>query len=180
MGNKVRFKCLHCGRCCRNILRGYNGIISGLVLFPDETELFPKETVFPSIGLGFDRIDPLKPESIVTYQIDSEDCPHLSEKNTCKIYDKRPLICRAFPLITMNEKGFNIADSQNCLFVEKTEQEKGPLDSLLPITPKRLKAQSEWVFARIINTRWEAITAKQHKDQAALRKFNLATKEWTL
>ena len=39
-----------------------------------------------------------KPTTIIYYQLILADCPHLSEKNECKIYEKRPLICRVFPV----------------------------------------------------------------------------------
>ena len=147
-------------------------------MFSDETELFPKELVFPSIGAGFDEKDPSKPERIVTYQLDSKVCPSISEKNICEIYERRPLICCVFPLITIGEIGVTIADSEECLFVEKIELEKGSLDSILPITPKKVEALSEWVFLRLMNTRWESALALQHKDRGVIRKFDLATKEW--
>jgi Fe-S-cluster containining protein len=159
-------------------LKENNGIIGGLMLFPDETELFPKEIVFPSLGVGFDKKDPSKPECILTYQVDSRVCPYVSEKNICKIYDRRPLIYRVFPLITMGEIGVTIADSEECLFAEKTELEKASLDSFLPITPKKIEAHSEWVFSRVMNTHWELAMTQQSKDQVTIGKFNLGTKEW--
>jgi hypothetical protein len=38
-----------------------------------------------------------KPEKIIQCQLNVDDCPHISEKNECRIYAKRPLMCRAFP-----------------------------------------------------------------------------------
>jgi Fe-S-cluster containining protein len=64
----------------------------GMALTPEETNLFPTEHVFPSIGTGsYGRA-----KKVVSFQLDLNKCPHL-EGSLCKIYEKRPITCRMFP-----------------------------------------------------------------------------------
>lgn len=88
----ISFNCRKCGTCCRNLIEDVNGINTGLLLTVKEIDLFPQEMISPKIAIGFE-----KPEKIIQYQLDVNDCPHVDEKNECRIYEKRPLMCRAFP-----------------------------------------------------------------------------------
>jgi len=83
------FECLRCGSCCRDLIIKELGCSMGLFLMPHETSLFPSEIVSPMWRLG---------SEIKNYQLNVNVCPHLTEDNQCKIYSKRPVICRAFPL----------------------------------------------------------------------------------
>ncbi len=38
------------------------------------------------------------PESVILYQLKANDCPYVNQNDKCVIYEKRPLVCRAFPL----------------------------------------------------------------------------------
>jgi Fe-S-cluster containining protein len=69
------------------------GVLSGLCLTKEESKEFDQRLVVPYLATG-DK----EPSNIIFYQLVLADCPHLNEKNECKIYDKRPLICRVFPL----------------------------------------------------------------------------------
>jgi Fe-S-cluster containining protein len=51
--------------------------------------------VSPKLAVGI-----VKPDEIISYQLNVDTCPHLDEKNECKIYYGRPLICKAFPYIS--------------------------------------------------------------------------------
>ena len=71
---KIVFKCLQCGRCCRNLIREENGVTSGLTFFSeDEKELFPQELVSPATGFGWGHIGP---KVIVRYQ--NTECDYCS------------------------------------------------------------------------------------------------------
>lgn len=86
------FQCKKCGTCCRNLLEDIRGIRKGLVLTAKEVSLFPSEMISPSLAMGTE-----KRKIPITYQLNVNTCPHIDNKNECLIYDKRPLMCKAFP-----------------------------------------------------------------------------------
>lgn len=88
---------MKCGTCCRNLLEESEGVLKGLTLTANETSLFPSDMVSPQIVTGRK-----KPTRIINYQLNVQDCPHINQRNECQIYDKRPLICKAFPYIQGN------------------------------------------------------------------------------
>ena len=95
---KIVFKCLRCGHCCRNLLREFDGDLKGLVISPNERKLFPKKLISPRVGIGWGLMGP---KHVVSYQLDANACPRLSKDNLCKIYNKRPLVCQAFPFFLL-------------------------------------------------------------------------------
>lgn len=105
-------------------------------------------------------------------------CPHITEKNTCRIYEKRPLVCRTFPLIPMGQIGVTIAEPRQCLFVEATERKRGSLKVMLPMTPKKIKAFSRWQSIRLLGERHINSLTKFRRSGEVIWKFNLANKEW--
>ena len=90
-------ECLKCGACCRHLLDDRGGIVKGLVLTESEKSLFPEDIVSPNIAVGR-----RKPEHMINYQLNVQVCPFVGEKNECGIYEKRPLVCRAFPFVQSN------------------------------------------------------------------------------
>jgi len=38
-----------------------------------------------------------KSERTIVYQLKMSNCPFITKSNTCRIYQKRPLVCRQFP-----------------------------------------------------------------------------------
>ncbi|KKK84349.1 hypothetical protein LCGC14_2784280 [marine sediment metagenome] len=120
-GTPIRFECLQCGRCCKDILKHAMGSLKGPYLSPEETALFPPHTVSPSIGRGFD-IDHI---TVTRYQINQAHCPQLVEDNQCAIYENRPLVCRRFPLMWSNGNITNIAHGDDCKFISHKESELG-------------------------------------------------------
>ena len=105
---KLKFTCQSCGSCCRRIIiKDQVDIIKaiGLCLKPEERDLFKqhKETnIVPYIG--FKRKNKAK-INILLYQMVSEPCPLLDlETNLCTIYDKRPMMCKAYPFILISGK----------------------------------------------------------------------------
>lgn len=87
------FKCKKCGTCCQALFVEEFGMLAGLCLTEEEAKNFDPKLIAPYIAIG-DK----KPTTIIYYQLVLSDCPHLNEKNECKIYEKRPLICRVFPV----------------------------------------------------------------------------------
>lgn len=99
-------------KCCRNLeyqkigkyeldLKRYlhflvpNNII-GLSVFNDEKERLSKEKIkfIPMRGFINNKGQPV----VIKWLIDHADCPLLKD-NKCIAYDKRPLICRVYPLV---------------------------------------------------------------------------------
>jgi Fe-S-cluster containining protein len=76
-------------------LRNEKGIILGLFLTEKETSLFDPEQICAHTAVGIEGA-----LNIIAYQLNLGVCPHISEKNECKIYDRRPLACQSFPIET--------------------------------------------------------------------------------
>ncbi len=91
------FSCRRCGVCCKNLITKAHGCHIGLFLMKHEVNLFPPSTVSPCWAIGMKGRSRPRPD-VKSYQLNVERCPHLSQKNLCRIYEKRPMICRAHPL----------------------------------------------------------------------------------
>jgi Fe-S-cluster containining protein len=89
---EIVFECKKCGTCCRNLLEEIEGIAKGLILTAKEVSLFPSKMISPSIAIGTE-----KSKTMIFYQLNANTCPHIDKRNECLIYDRRPLMCRAFP-----------------------------------------------------------------------------------
>ena len=87
------FTCIKCGKCCRNLLVEDWGITNGLELTDKEIDLSDPKFVKPHMGLGN-----LKTVNIISYQLNLAVCPYIDEKNNCKIYNRRPLVCQSYPV----------------------------------------------------------------------------------
>jgi Fe-S-cluster containining protein len=100
-----------------------------LFLTKEETALFPPDLILPRIGIGL-----TEPSMILAYQLNVDICPHLSNNSKCKIYEKRPLMCKAFPY----SKG-NI--SSKCMFFSPKKREQF-YNNIFPMVEMR-KADEE-------------------------------------
>ena len=91
--------CKRCGACCGlkpivEMVLPERGLEVGVFATPDERSLFPAEAIFPFHG--YEK----KPGNInvIAYQMVKTPCPHFDMgNNTCRIYKKRPMACRAYP-----------------------------------------------------------------------------------
>jgi len=174
---EIVFKCLQCGRCCKNLLREIEGTLVGLGLFPDERKLFPMELVSPQTGIGWGLTGP---KHILDYQLTVSACPHLSKDNLCKIYNKRPLACQAFPLIWTGPSGTTIADPSDCTFVKEIEKRTGSVINMLPITPKKFRGPKEWHAIGEKSRLMRKSFADHLNDIQVLWGFDLGHKEWQI
>lgn len=172
---QIEFDCLECGHCCRNLLKKVEGKIVGLSLSPSEAKLFPRELLIPEMGAG--RKSSRKPKTILSYRLNSEVCPHLSDNNRCKIYERRPLTCQAFPLITMGPIGTTVADADGCKFVEKFEKKYGTMEQYFPLIPENFKAKQEWDAVQRINRRIMSGFKKLRKRDVLFR-YDMKNKKW--
>ena len=68
-----------------------------MFLFPEETGLFPSGTVSPMWAVGMKGNSRHRPDTKI-YQLNTMNCPYLANQNTCRIYPRRPWICRGHPL----------------------------------------------------------------------------------
>ena len=144
------FTCIsECSQCC--IEREYYpskkfGKI-GVLILPKEKnkieslakELDTKITILPRIGVSDSKS--IEPTGILAYQLMGKDtngntCPFLDTDSelrsphggfTCKIYEDRPLACRAYPLIESSP----LTIDSKCKFCQECGQPDGNLQSEL-------------------------------------------------
>ena len=133
----MNFECVRdCSKCC--IEREYYPTIKfgkiGVLILPEEKEKIElhaknynlKITILPRIGISHEKSE--GPTKIIAYQLMGKDsngntCPFLDMENNersphggykCKIYQERPLACKAYPVI---ESSPIVLDSK-CKFCE--------------------------------------------------------------
>lgn len=167
----MEFRCVdECSQCCD--LREYYpskkfGKV-GVLILPEEKnriEKLAKEneievSILPRIGISND--DSSKPTEILAYQMmgvekNGNTCPFLdikSEKKSphggfpCKIYENRPLACKAYPVIESNP----VELDSKCKFCKEygsaTENLDSEIESLLKIKSKMNTSASRiWRYA---------------------------------
>jgi Fe-S-cluster containining protein len=165
------FKCVQdCSKCC--IEREYYPTTKfgkiGVLILPDEKEkieslakkLHLEIVILPRIGVSYEKSD--GPTKILAYQLMGKEsngntCPFLDTESKeksphggykCKIYENRPLACRAYPVI---ESSPVILD-QKCKFCESCANTatnlNQELESLTKIKIKmETNAQFIWRYA---------------------------------
>jgi Fe-S-cluster containining protein len=94
VGGELVFRCLRCGRCCKDLLAEDRGVLRGLTLMPDERQLFPESKVRPAVGVG--KRPSGRGFEVIAYQLTEDTCPRLNG-NICDVYTERPSSCRQFP-----------------------------------------------------------------------------------
>jgi len=156
---EIVFECKKCGTCCRDLLEDFDGIRKGLLLTANETNLFPSEMISPKMAIGVK-----KPEKIIEYQLNVNVCPHLNERNECRIYYKRPLMCKAFPY----ESG---TFSVKCKVFSHVKVGV-PCNAAFSLT----EIEASEKLNRYIMNRFR----KYVKKGSQLWEFDLATKKWTV
>jgi Fe-S-cluster containining protein len=148
-----------------------------LALALDETKLFPEEYVSPSYGMGYGGKD--RPKHVILYQLNVSECPYLFEGNLCKIHDKRPLSCRAFPLESAGPFGTIVTKPAYCRFVEDYIRKQGPLNTQFK-TPEEFIAPEEWAAISKINEQVREKFIEHRRDAELFWSFNLKTKKWEI
>ena len=134
----MNFECVKdCSKCC--IEREYYPTIKfgkvGVLILPEEKEKIEsyaknhnlKITILPRIGISHEKFD--GPTTIIAYQLMGKEpngntCPFLDTESIersphggymCKIYQNRPLACKAYPVI---ESSSPIVLDSKCKFCE--------------------------------------------------------------
>ncbi|MDH5690217.1 MAG: YkgJ family cysteine cluster protein [Candidatus Bathyarchaeota archaeon] len=161
------FECEKCGKCCRNLnVKGD----AGLMLFRDEIKLFPEELVQPCLGIG------KRPDHssfrILTYQLTSNICPHLKNKN-CLIHEKRPSMCRGYPLRFREPEPdkYYFEMAPECTALEKIKREYGDTTQI-SFDPE--KEPQAFLSRREESTLFWKLPSGKYKRWV----FNLKTKQW--
>jgi Fe-S-cluster containining protein len=118
----MNFNCKKCGHCCKHLLTINEFHQLGIYLEPDEIHLFPQEYIKPL----FIEIDSKGNKNIKAYQLDRMQCPNLSINNTCLIYDKRPKICRGYPIISFDLD--RMMFHKHCSAVKEAKKNNSPIN----------------------------------------------------
>lgn len=164
------FSCIEdCSKCC--IEREYYPTIKfgkvGVLILPDEKQKIEllaekhgfKATILPRIGISDQETNEPK---VLAYQLTGKEsngntCPFLDTESKersphggykCKIYQDRPIACRAYPLIESSP----ITLDQKCKFCETCQSPTGNLNSELESLAKikndmETKARYLWRYA---------------------------------
>ncbi len=165
------FACVQdCSKCC--IEREYYPTIKfgkvGVLILPEEKnkiELLAKNLclhviILPRIGISYEKSD--EPTRILAYQLMGKEsngntCPFLDTESSersphggykCKIYQDRPLACRAYPVI----ESLPVTLDSKCKFCENCGTTAGnvnqELESLIQIKNKmKTNAPFIWRYA---------------------------------
>ena len=160
----MEFECKKCGYCCKTLLEYKRGVLMGLALLTEEEKkLFDEKNITPAFAFGKEDI----PIQIASYQLNLAKCPYINENNRCKIYDKRPLVCRAYP-VTSNI-GRNVADLK-CPQVGKYSE-----------TELRQLMFSD-MYEEAINKANDCVGSffRKYGKKNRLMRFDLATKKWKI
>lgn len=122
------FHCHGCGTCCTNLTgrwardRGrfqalpQAGVYrlatpGGLRMFSWEQAPFTAERLAPLLAVADGQRDRLV---ALAYELEATRCPRYEDEVGCTIYEDRPLVCRAFPLLVLEDGGLSVAASALC------------------------------------------------------------------
>ncbi len=99
---KVKFKCISCGKCCQTF-RDQEAKSNGLPLREWELAKFKELAKKHNVKINIQPIDiALEKRSGLYFCVDFkqiiEPCPFLDKNKRCLIYSERPLTCRMYPL----------------------------------------------------------------------------------
>lgn len=170
MSSGKRFECVEeCSQCC--IEREYYPSVEygkiGVLILPEEKERIEKlakemnldVVILPRIGVSENSDEP---DEILAYQLmgieeNGNTCPFLDTASearsphggfTCKIYDQRPLACRAYPVIESQP----VRLDAKCKFCQECGTADSNLDSeleaIIQIKEKMSSSKSNiWRYA---------------------------------
>lgn len=128
-GAPEQFACQGCGSCCTSLAGRWAGDSSpfqsffneriyrrstadGLRVFAWEADRFPTEHLAPLLVVADEASEQL---IALAYVVEVNRCPHYDDAVGCTIYEERPLVCQAYPLlVTQGEAGPELAVSQLC------------------------------------------------------------------
>ena len=88
------FRCKGCGECCKHLV----GKRFGMAILPETMRVL--KAYSDKHELGFNPAPLTREYGVVTlYQFTQSECPfHDTHNKKCRVYERRPLVCRMFPL----------------------------------------------------------------------------------
>lgn len=97
------FQCQRCTNCCRNVFTEEDKSF-GLILFDFEAEILRRKAREKKLALSLKPVNFVpdknsKKAIVIFWRMENRECPFL-EKDECVIYGERPLVCRAFPVVS--------------------------------------------------------------------------------
>lgn len=131
------FTCHRCGTCCTNLQdlwstgKGPAASIAnetiyrlptpgGLRVFSWEAHRFPRDRLDPLLAVADEQRETLV---ALAYELDARVCPNYDDDVGCTIYEERPLVCQAYPLLVVQgESGPEVAISGMCPATVAVEQ----------------------------------------------------------
>jgi len=158
LGETLEFECLRCGSCCKSLIETKDGFKRGLPLTEKEVSLFSKELVSPKLGIGI-----AKPNIVILFQLNVNVCPFINDKNECKKYESRPLMCRSFPVVA--------GDLSNRCRVFSYRKVGVSYNDLYPMT-KQLEASSK--FTIYLQNRIK----KYYRESLKVWEYDLSISKW--
>jgi Fe-S-cluster containining protein len=139
----INFACMKCGYCCEHLTKDTPFGKLSLFLIPEEAEWFPKDLVVPQYGVGIRGKSRPRPDVVISFQLDAMVCPWFDHQaRDCTIRYKRPLVCRAYPIV---QKSLDIA----CRFVTQYASVENEKIELNPQTIKEEIAADDTILAYI-------------------------------
>jgi len=173
-GPKISFDCTKCGRCCEKLIKSPLESSSSIFLSKTESKLFPTNTIEPFWGRGKDSQE----VEVISFQVSVEPCPHYDSQNKeCKIYEKRPLACRRFPLMpSYNPNKTQVAEGEDCQFIEELERQRGILNYYF--SPKSFNAPTCWSALRMLMELTNRMQLDAQLLGMNLYKYDLKNKSW--
>lgn len=102
----AEFHCQRCTNCCKNLFKEQKKSF-GLTLFDFEAEILKKKAKKIALSLkpvNFIADKVSKKAIVLLWSIENKECPFLDKKE-CIIYENRPLVCRAFPVVSTGIHG---------------------------------------------------------------------------
>lgn len=125
------FHCHRCGHCCTHLTDRWDdgrhadrfqalggtpiyrvSTTGGLRMFSWEAAPFPAGELVPMLVL----LDAQRERPVaLAYELQAERCPRYDDDRGCTIYDERPMVCKAYPLLVVQgEDGPSVAVSEPC------------------------------------------------------------------
>jgi|GEM_PF-5957182 Fe-S-cluster containining protein len=189
-----RFSCAGCGRCCRQTASEETNFprFDGILIQLRKPFIVIEEWHLQKLWQAAEKSG-VKPEAepytvifdllsrktlVVNYTTTAEPCVFLDDKNRCRIYEERPLICRAFPapafLVDMaaNRK-INLKWPSFCNGCPQTDDVKGCISGSVPSDEIVAKLYEIWGESLVQRMCMENIAAAETKTIGELIKDGL-------
>ena len=103
-----QFECHGCGNCCRSVYRSKK-LHNGFFVSDAEAEWLREEAKKQKIQISFKPYESIADKNskkliVKSWRLNHDSCPFFSA-GKCTVYDRRPLICRSFPVVNTGLHG---------------------------------------------------------------------------